>query len=61
MKPSEKIAILFDKFSREKQEEILDFLLYLLEKEQEQESTSSPVRPLRKVDSATQVFRYFNA
>ncbi len=62
MKPSEKIAILFDKFPRDKQEEILEFLMYLLEKEnQEAEADISRIRPFRNPDSGSHVFRYFNA
>lgn len=61
MKPSEKIAILFDKFSREKQIEILDFLFYLLEKEMQHGNENFPITPLRNSDPMDGFFRQYNA
>lgn len=61
MKPSEKIAILFDKFPREKQEEILDFLMYLLEKEIQQEHEGFPIPSIRQSDQTSRFFRQYNA
>jgi hypothetical protein len=61
MKPSEKIAILFDKFSYEKQVEILDFLFYLLEKEMQQGNENFPITPLRNPDPMDGFFRQYNA
>lgn len=61
MKPSEKIAILFDKFPREKQEEILDFLMYLLEKEARHEYEDLSIPPIRNIEQMTGFFRRYNA
>ncbi len=61
MKPSEKIAILFDKFPREKQEEILDFLMYLLEKEARYDYEDLSIPPLRNAEQMRGIFRRYNA